>query len=150
MSDQATLPALVKLFARDLNRLKEEISLYPTEALLWRTAEGISNTGGTLALHLCGNLQHFVGAVLGASGYIRQRELEFSAQVTRRELLDQVNATITTVSQTLQQLPASELVAPYPPGYYREEMQTGAFLLHLYAHLSYHLGQINYHRRILS
>ena len=150
MSHQVTLSALHTLFTRDLNRLKEEVSQYTDATDLWKTADGISNSGGNLALHICGNLQHFVGAVLGNTGYVRQRDQEFSSRVSLESLLSEIDTTIATVQQTLLQSPAIDLAATYPPGFYREPMQNGIFLLHLYAHLSYHTGQINYHRRLLS
>ena len=72
--------ALAEIFERDLNKVKQEISSYTDEKAIWKTIEGISNSAGNLALHICGNLRHFVGNTLGNSGYIRQRDLEFSSK----------------------------------------------------------------------
>ncbi|HCX22935.1 MAG TPA: DinB superfamily protein, partial [Cytophagales bacterium] len=69
---------LAELFTRDLNRLIKELEQYPNEEQLWVVTEGINNSAGTLTLHLIGNLNHFFGAILGNTGYIRNREAEFS------------------------------------------------------------------------
>ena len=69
---------LIKLFKRDLGKLKEEVDSYQNEANLWIVTNDVSNSAGNLCLHLVGNLNHFIGAVLGDSGYVRQRDLEFS------------------------------------------------------------------------
>ncbi|MCB0505039.1 MAG: DinB superfamily protein, partial [Cyclobacteriaceae bacterium] len=58
---------LKELFERDLTQLEKEIDLYKKEEDLWLLPEGISNTGGNLCLHIAGNLQHFIGHVLGGT-----------------------------------------------------------------------------------
>lgn len=140
---------LINLFERDLSRLEEEISAYETEAAIWRIPAGIKNSAGNLCLHICGNLQNYVGAVLGKTGYIRNRELEFSARdVSRQDLLNQVGITRRVVLTVILGLSAEDLEKTYPEKVMSDEMNTGYFLVHLCTHLSYHLGQINYHRRL--
>lgn len=140
---------LIKLFTRDLNKLKEEINLYADEEKIWAVKEGISNSAGNLCLHLCGNLQHFIGAVLGESGYIRNREAEFKLKnIARTKLIDEIDATITIVTDTLEQVSKKDLDKEYPLQVFGEAMTTEFFQLHLAGHLNYHLGQINYHRRL--
>jgi len=142
--------SLVKLFNRDIEKLKTEISSYKSEESLWKISGDIKNSGGNLCLHLCGNLQHFVGAVLGNSGYIRNRDAEFSNKnVPRNEMLQEIEETKNMVDKTLNSLNEEILEKTYPVNKYGEEMTTGYFLLHLFGHLSYHLGQINYHRRLV-
>ena len=146
-----TLDDLKKLFSRDLGLLADEINAYPTEESLWAIDGQIKNTGGNLCLHLCGNLQHFVGAVLGKSGYVRDREAEFSDKgIHKATLLGQVRATREIVNTTLGQLTGAQLAEEYPIQVFGEPMGTGYFLIHLLAHLTYHRGQINYHRRLLA
>ena len=112
--------------------------------------EGINNSGGNLCLHLCGNLQHFLGATLGETGYIRNREAEFKIKnVPRVKLLEEIDATKTAVTDTLEQVSKNELAGDYPIQVFGEPMTTEYFLLFLLAHLSYHTGQINYHRRLM-
>jgi len=141
---------LIKLFKRDLNKLKDEIKLYKNEENLWIVTESISNCSGNLCLHLVGNLNHFIGAAIGNTGYVRQRELEFSLKdVPKSELMKQVDATILVVTETLSKLTAEDLQQEYRRNPFEDYMTTEYFLSHLAMHLAYHLGQINYHRRIL-
>lgn len=141
---------LIKLFTRDLNKLKEEINLYTDEEKVWEVKEGISNSGGNLCLHLCGNLQHFIGAQLGDSGYIRNRDAEFKLKnIARTKLIDEIDATLSVVNDTLEQVSKKDLDKVYPQQVFGEPMTTEYFLLHLAGHLNYHLGQINYHRRLI-
>ncbi|MBK9421545.1 MAG: DinB family protein [Flavobacteriales bacterium] len=138
------------LFVRDLRKLCNEIDAFDAEIDLWRTMGTVSNSAGNLTLHICGNLRHFVGAVLGGSAYIRDREREFGATgIPKSDLLDEVNRTIASVEDALAQLDEQRLLQPYPIRVLPEETTTGYFLLHLYGHLNYHLGQVNYLRRLL-
>ncbi|WP_299524124.1 DUF1572 family protein [Winogradskyella sp.] len=140
---------LIRVFKRDLNKLKDEINAYKDEANLWLVSDGISNSAGNLCLHLVGNLNHFIGATLGNSGYVRQRELEFSLKnVPRLEMIQQIDNTIPIVEGTLSQLDAPDLQKEYRRNPFEDFMTTEYFLVHLTTHLSYHLGQINYHRRL--
>jgi uncharacterized damage-inducible protein DinB len=143
------LETLTKLFKRDLNKLKSEIESYRDEKNLWRVEENISNTAGNLCLHLTGNLNAYIGAELGNTGYIRQRDLEFSLKdVPRSELIRQVEDTVNMVERTLGQLTDEDLNKDFPLLVFKEKMSTEYFLTHLSTHLAYHLGQINYHRRL--
>lgn len=141
---------LRQLFKKDLNQLKVEMEAYNEEKNLWLTSDGISNCGGNLCLHLIGNLRAFIGAELGNSGYVRQRELEFSQKdVPRITLIEQVESTARLVDSTLEKLTEEDLSKQYPLIILKEPMTTGFFLMYLTTHLAYHLGQINYHRRLL-
>ncbi|AUP81110.1 DinB family protein [Flavivirga eckloniae] len=142
---------LIKIFNRDLNKLKIEITSYKNEEDLWLLSEEISNTAGNLCLHIVGNLNHFIGATLGTTGYVRQREQEFSLKnVLRTELLQQIDDTIQMVESVLGNLSAEDLEKRYPIDVFKAPMTTEYFLVHLTTHLSYHLGQINYHRRLIA
>ena len=146
------IDALKDLFDRDLNLLKTEIELYTDEAKLWLVAGEIPNSGGNLALHLVGNLKHFIGAVYGGSAYVRERDLEFSTKGTpRAELLKMIDETMADVAAGLDKLTPDQLAQEYPITVFAdrtEPMTTEWFLVHLATHLGYHLGQINYHRRL--
>jgi hypothetical protein len=144
------IQALRTLFSRDLNKLKAEVNSYVNEDKLWIVSEGISNCGGNLCLHLIGNLNTFIGAELGNSGYIRQRKLEFSQKdVPKSTLILQIENTIRIVDNTLDKLSEEDLKKEYSIVVFKEKMTIGYFLMHLATHLTYHLGQINYHRRLL-
>jgi hypothetical protein len=143
--------SLMTLYTRDLNKLAEEIKLYPDETAIWKVAPGIANSAGNLCLHLCGNLQHFIGTVLGNSGYVRNREAEFASKNIPRELLlEEIEKTKAAIAQTLPNLPHDQLHAPYPVEVFGHPMATVFFLMHLATHLGYHLGQVNYHRRMIA
>ena len=142
---------LSQLYSRDLEKLKDEIAAYPNDADVWLAADGTANSAGNLCQHLTGNLKHFIGAVLGESGYVRDRDAEFATRdATRAELLADIDGTADVVKTTLANLRDSDLDATYPIEVFGEPMTTGYFLTHLTTHFNYHLGQINYHRRITS
>jgi uncharacterized damage-inducible protein DinB len=144
------LETLKLLFKRDLNKLKKEIELYHSEQNIWRVDKNITNTAGNLCLHLVGNLQAYIGAEIGRTGYVRQRDLEFSLKnIGRQELLQKIEETILVIDQALSQIKEEDLQQEYPLQVFEEKTSVEFFLIHLATHLSYHLGQINYHRRLL-
>ncbi|WP_298894937.1 DinB family protein [uncultured Psychroserpens sp.] len=141
---------LIKLYTRDLEALKKEVNAYTDESKLWLVTKDISNSAGNLCLHIVGNLNHFIGETIGDSGYVRQRDLEFSLKdVPREDLIKQVDDTIVVVSRVLKDLTENDLQKEYKRRVFEDTMTTEYFLVHLVMHLSYHLGQINYHRRLL-
>jgi len=144
------IESLKSLYNRDLNKLKTEIESYRNETTIWKTDKNISNSAGNLCLHLVGNLNNYIGAELGKTGYIRNREQEFSLKdIPQAELIEKVTATVDMVDDVLSQLTPEDLEKEYPLAVFGETMTTGYFLIHLITHLDYHLGQINYHRRLL-
>ena len=143
-------PVLIVLFEQNLSKLHEEISQYPDDSSLWVVKDGIKNSGGNLCLHLTGSLQHFIGNVLGDSGYIRNRDAEFTLKnIGKHKLLNEIDNTKVAVKDALEQTSKNELAKNYPLPLNGETVTTEFFLLHMLAHLNYHLGQINYHRRLL-
>ncbi|SFN21253.1 Protein of unknown function [Paenimyroides ummariense] len=141
---------LKTLFERDLNKLKAEIESYQDERNIWRTEKGIANSAGNLCLHLIGNLNTYIGAEIGKSGYIRNRPLEFSIKnVPVSELLHEIKRTKEIVISSLENLTHKDLEKEYPILVFDEKTSVGYLLVHLTTHLTYHLGQINYHRRLL-
>ncbi len=143
--------SLIEFFERDLQRLEEEISLYEREEDIWKVRKEIMNSAGTLCLHLLGNLNHFIGAVLGGTAYIRNRDQEFaSVQIPRAMFLNELEKTREVVRKTLGTLSSSDFEETYPLEKHGRIVSTGHMLLHLLSHLNYHLGQINYHRRLIS
>lgn len=142
---------LIELYDRDLNKLKSEIELFADEADLWKTSGDITNSAGNLCQHLVGNLQHFIGATLGRSGYVRDRDSEFATKNSSKEdLLKEIDATLAVVRETISKLNNDDLAKTYPIEVFGEPITTGFFLTHLTTHFNYHLGQINYHRRLLA
>lgn len=133
-----------------MTALKTEIEAYSDERNLWVLDKSISNSAGNLSLHLIGNLNAFVSAEFGNAGYVRQRDLEFSQKdVPRKQLFQMLDETIETVLMSLDTLSDDQLEEDYPKIVFKEKKSNAFFLIHLTTHLAYHLGQINYHRRLL-
>lgn len=143
--------ALRAVILRDLRSLAREVEAYPDNETLWRAMPGVANAGGTLVLHLVGNLRHFIGAVLGGSGYLRDREAEFMRRaLTRRELGLLVDKACRELEQAFDKLEGDALDKSFPEKVAGRSLDTDVFLVHLAAHLGYHLGQIDYHRRMVT
>ncbi|WP_225901984.1 DUF1572 family protein [Zobellia barbeyronii] len=141
---------LIELFTRDLNTLKNEIALYSDDTTLWKVENSIKNSGGNLCLHIIGNLKTFIGNALALDDYIRRRDFEFSGKnVDRTILYKEIDETISIVTKGISMLSDDQLNGNYPALIWKNETKTDFTLIHLHSHLTYHLGQINYHRRLL-
>ncbi len=144
-----TADALRRVIVRELDTLRRQLRAYPEERSIWACPAGAPNSAGTLALHLCGNLQHFIGAQLGGTGYVRDRDAEFADRdVPLGELEQRIDRTRDAVETTLGGSRPPDMSALYPLVVGGVRLPTGLFLLHLATHLAYHLGQIDYHRRM--
>ncbi len=142
---------LQRIVPRDVDTLRREIELYPDDESVWRELPGLPNAGGTLVLHLVGNLRHYFGALLGGSDYVRDRPAEFSTRgVPRQELLRLIAAAHAEVTDALARLEPARLDETYPEPLRGHSYPTGLFILHLAVHLTYHLGQLDYHRRVVT
>jgi hypothetical protein len=141
---------LKQLIIRDLEKLKQEIAAYQNEEKLWYIERSISNSAGNLCLHLIGNLNTYIGAEFGKTGYIRKREDEFALKdLPRAELMDKIEKTIIMIGQTFDMISEDQLSEKYPAEIPLKDVSAEYFFVHLAIHLGYHLGQINYHRRLL-
>jgi hypothetical protein len=145
------LPTIAAVFERDLRALRREVEAYPDERGLWTPVPGISNVAGTLVLHLAGNLQHYIGARLGGTGYVRDRAAEFARRdVLRSELLGEIDAAHAAVQAGLMAPVRIDLDADFPETVGGVRVRIGDYLVHLTTHFAYHLGQIDYHRRVVT
>jgi uncharacterized damage-inducible protein DinB len=143
--------AIAAILDRDLQALRREVEAYPDERSLWQAVPGVINTTGTLVLHLAGNIQHYLGARLGGTGYVRDRAAEFARRdVPRAELLREIAAARSAVRASLANLSDGELAADYPEAIAGVRLATGEYLVHLTTHFAYHLGQVDYHRRVVT
>ena len=143
------IETLKKILTSDLLKLRAEIELYQNEKNLWRTDKAIANSAGNLCLHLVGNLNTYIGKEIGNTGYVRNRDLEFSLKdIARTELISKIDNTISVVQDALSKMKEDELDKEYPLLVFDKKTSTEYFLVHLAVHLAYHLGQINYHRRL--
>jgi hypothetical protein len=140
-------------FNNGLDKLKEELLAYDDENTMWIVEKNIKNSSGNLAQHLVGNLKTFVGKFMGQIPYHREREREFNErQFDRATLLLLIDETKEAISKSLTGKDESFFAQPFPKEavVIKEDQTNGFMLTHLYAHLNYHLGQINYHRRLLN
>ena len=138
------------LLIRELDGLSREVGQFPDDDWLWATRTGVTNSAGNLALHVAGNLQHFVGALLGQTGYVRDRDAEFSTQSgTRESVQRELQRAADAVAGTLERLDPSTLTEPMPGTPADMVIPTERFLLQLVAHAAFHLGQVGYLRRIV-
>lgn len=144
------IETLQTIFARDLKRLQTEIESYRDETIIWKVDKSIANSAGNLCLHLIGNLNAYIGAGLAKTGYVRRRDLEFLLKdIQRAELLQQIEATMQVVEAGLKNVSAAQLLQDFPVQIWDKPTGMEYTLVHLTTHLNYHLGQINYHRRLL-
>jgi len=142
---------IARILVRDLRALRREVESFADERDLWRVPPGISNSAGTLALHLAGNIRHYVGAVLGGTGYVRDRDAEFARRdVPRTDLLADIDAALVAVERGMARVSDADLTRPYPDPPRGLAVTTRDYLIHLVAHFTYHLGQVDYHRRLLT
>jgi uncharacterized damage-inducible protein DinB len=145
------LEAVAAILDRDLRALAREVEAYPEDAALWQLPEGVPNSAGTLVLHLTGNIQHFVGARLAGTGFVRDRHAEFSARgVPRTALLVQIEAARSAVRSAAEKLTEEALELDFPEVVGGMRVSTGEYLIHLVSHFDYHLGQVDYHRRLVT
>ena len=143
--------ASLAIMQRELRAVRRTVEAYPTDASLWEHPAGLPNAGGTLVLHICGNLQHFLGAVIGKTGYKRDRDAEFAMRnVSRDVLLTEIDATSRAVERGLTTITDNHMAELYPDQVANRTVSNGDFIVHLAVHLGYHLGQLDYHRRVVT
>ena len=142
---------LTTQIVRELQTFIREIQAFPSDDSVWHTRRGVTNSAGNLALHVCGNLQDFVGRVLGGTSYVRNREQEFSQREgTRASIVAQLNATIDMIKTTVPEITDETMAADFPMQLAGKTLNTATFLVHLAAHLAFHLGQAGYLRRVIT
>lgn len=145
------LKDLKALYLREIATLKRELDLYPDDESVWKELPGLPNPAGTLFLHLAGSLQHFFGATLGKTGYVRDRASEFSKRgVSRGEIERELEKARQGVEAGFANLTEDGLEAVFPVQFADAPFSTHLTLLQFLSHLAYHLGQIDYHRRAVS
>jgi hypothetical protein len=136
-------------FIINLNKLKDNLLLFKNESDIWNKINGTNNSPANLALHICGNLKFNIGAVIGKNGYERERDTEFTkSNLKRDDVIAEVDSTIKMIEPVLDRLQPEEIHLPFPGNIHEEGQTIGTVLVKIAIHLGYHLGQINYHRRI--
>jgi hypothetical protein len=151
MSQDPVAKTIQQLLHRELAAVRRTVEAYPDDKSLWVELKGLPNTGGNLALHIAGNLQHFFGARLGNTGFVRDRDAEFARRnVPRAQLLTGLDAGAKAVDAGLGSIGTSAWHGEYPEKVGGRTMSTELFAIHLLSHLAYHLGQMDYHRRAVT
>lgn len=146
-----TGPAIAAVISRELQTIERELNAYHNDEQVWALPAGLPNSGGTLALHAAGNLRHFIGTVLGGGTYVRDRDAEFSRRgVPRAELIEGLQQAEKAVRDTLTSIDPSKFSEPYPLPVLNRRVNTGEYLAHLATHLAYHVGQLDFHRRVVT
>ena len=141
---------LANFYERDIRKLIEEVNLFKNEEDLWRITGSVKNSCGNLVLHVIGGMNYLIGTTLAHTKYVRNREQEFiQKNVKRTELISQLEALIIIINRTLSALTAEQMEAEYPIFFDKAKTSVTYVLVQLLAHLNYHLGQVNYLRRIL-
>src|SRR5262245_59503400 len=135
----------------ELEQLKDAVRQLAeplTDRELWSKPVDPGNSIGHLILHLTGNLNHFVGAQLGKTGYVRDREREFteSRPPARAELLANLDASVATVRRVVEGLGEAQLLAPHPEAKFGSVYKA---LIHFVAHFALHRGQMSYLVRLV-
>lgn len=141
----------IEAVEQGLKKLRNEVEQYTDDQSFWAVSEGINNSAGNLCLHLLGNLNHYIGAKLGETGYVRDRPSEFSSKnISREEILQKIDQTVATAKESLEKLSEPDIANQYPADEGEESRSIGGELLRISNHFNYHLGQINYLRRLNS
>ena len=143
--------AVAAILDRDLQAVARQVMAYPDERSLWATPPGVTNSGGTLALHLAGNIRHYLGARLGGTGFVRDRPREFAARdLPRATILQQIEEARAAVRAAATRTSEGRLDQDFPEVVGGVRVATGEYLIHLVSHFTYHLGQLDYHRRMVT
>jgi DinB superfamily len=141
---------LSALFKRDLARLTRQFEALD-DTHLWQVRPGVTNSAGNLMLHLNGNLREYVARQLGGVPYVRDRRREFAAtDVSRSAMRAELVELASLIPGVLERLPAARWDDHFPENVLGEPLTNRQFVIHLYGHLNYHLGQIDYLRRVLT
>ena len=141
---------LADFYERDIRKLIEEITLFKQEDNLWRTAGTVKNSAGNLVQHIIGGTNYLIGTKLANTGYVRDRDMEFTQKgVQRKVLIAELEGIIEMIRNLLNGFSQGDMEADYPIVFDGAKRSNTYLLVQLLAHLNYHLGQVNYLRRVL-
>lgn len=145
------LEELKAFLLRDIASVERELDLYPDEESIWKNLPGLPNSGGNLILHLAGGTQYFFGSALASTGYLRNREAEFSKKdIPRSDLTKELHDARQAVLAGFATMTEEKLEQPFPARITDTDLSARLTILQLVTHLAYHLGQLDYHRRMVT
>src|SRR5262245_48673498 len=127
----------------------QELAAPLSEEQFWRKPIDPGNSFGHLVLHLTGNLRHFAGARLGKSGYVRDREREFTETrvPAKAAALAGLVEAVAEYRRVVEGVSAEQFAGPHPDGEKMGTVVNG--LLRLVAHFALHRGQMSYIARLV-
>jgi uncharacterized damage-inducible protein DinB len=128
--------------AQDLHKWVDPLS----EEQFWRNPYSYGNSVGHLVLHLTGNLSYYLGSRIAGTGYVRNRDLEFteSRRPAKAEVLRSFDATLALVIATIERQTETDWTLPYSAEREPEAQDRFAAFLRSVTHLHHHIGQIIY------
>ena len=120
-----------------------------SEEVFWRNPFSHGNSVGHLVLHVTGNLNYYIGAHVAETGYVRDREREFTE--TRRppksEVLQAFDRAIAMVVETIRKQRPQDWMAAYSAKGEPTAKDRFTVLLRCAGHAYHHVGQIIYLNR---
>jgi uncharacterized damage-inducible protein DinB len=144
-SDLAHLASeeFARYFGHMAQRVEQIVRSVPVESL-WIKPFSFGNSIGHLVLHLTGNLNHYIGAVIAGTGYVREREKEFidPNHPTVDELLARYHEAVALVVRTLHELDDEGFAVPVEHQV-PIKSRLGLFLV-CASHMNNHIGQMTY------
>lgn len=141
---------IANFYQRDIQKVIDEINLFNDDSNIWKTSGSTKNSSGNLVLHLVGGLNHLIGTTLANTNYVRNRNLEFEQKdIERVQLIEQLKELSFMIDKTINSISEEQLNNSFPIFFDKENATIKYVLIQLLLHINYHLGQINYLRRVL-
>jgi uncharacterized damage-inducible protein DinB len=142
---QSVMFTLASYYEEVRDSVHEWVAPISTEQL-WTRPYPYGNSIGHLLLHVTGNLNHYIGARIAATGYVRDRPLEFSdtSKRPKEQVLTSFDRAIDMVAATIRRQSAADLVAPYSDDTQPDCPDRFSAFMRMAAHAYHHTGQIIY------
>jgi uncharacterized damage-inducible protein DinB len=112
----------------------------------WRNPYGYGNSVGHLVLHLTGNLSYYIGAQIAETGYVRNRDLEFTEmrKLPKDEVLKKFDEAVAMVTATIREQGPEDWMKAYSGEREPEAKERFMIFLRCAGHAYHHVGQIVY------
>jgi len=136
-----------RMRATELHKWVDPLS----EEQFWRNPYTYGNSPGHLVLHLTGNLSYYIGAQIAGTGYVRNRDLEFTEprKLPKNEVLRKFDETMAMAVAAIEKQSESDWSAPFSGERDISSKNRLAALIRYASHLYHHIGQLIYLSREL-
>ena len=116
-----------------------------TDEQFWRKPFPFGNSFGHLVLHLTGNLNYYIGAQIAATGYVRDRDREFTegAQPSKEQTLKRFDEVVAMVLQTIRAQSSEDWSLEYS-GKGTDARTRLEMVVQCAGHMQHHIGQMIY------